>query len=130
MNAFQILDREGNPISMGDLDREVCLLTGNEPDKKWYCRLGNEKDYPQTQKGHIEYIFGTTNWYDSIGWMIAFENKSFEDIIQHYTDLMQKFIGEIDEDGEIITIEKIYPYHMAVLVSWIEKGYKAKQIVQ
>ena len=32
MNTFQILDKDGRPISIGTLDKEVCVLTGNEED--------------------------------------------------------------------------------------------------
>ncbi len=130
MNAFQILDKDNNPISIGQLDREVCELTGNEVDTKWYCTLGNRKDYPEGFKGDMEYSRRTSNWYDTIGWMIASEAKSLQDIIDYYADVMKEFIGQTDDDGSIITLEKIYPYHLKVLNTWINKGYQAKQIIQ
>jgi hypothetical protein len=126
MNAFQILDKENNPISIGTLDKEVCDLMGVEPDKKWYCTLGRREDH----KTEWDYLTKTSNWYDTIGWMIASENKSFQDILDYYAEPMQKFIGEKDETGTVITLEYIYPYHTKVLNSWINKGYIAKQIIK
>lgn len=130
MNAFQILDKDNNPVSIGQLDREVCELTGNEVHPKHYCTLGNRKDYPEGFKGEMEYHRRTSNWYDTIGWMIAYEAKSLQDIIDYYADVMKEFIGQTDDDGSIITLEKIYPYHLKVLNTWINKGYQAKQIIQ
>lgn len=97
MNAFQILDKDNNPISIGQLDKEVCELTGNEIDPKHYCSLGNRKDYPEGFKGDMEYHGKTSNWYDTIGWMIAYEGKSLQDIIDYYTDIMKEFIGQIGD---------------------------------
>lgn len=130
MNAFQILDKNNNPVSIKKLDQQVCELTGNEVDPKWYCRLGNRKDFPQTFEGEIEFLIKTYNWYDTIGWLIASENKSFQDIIDYYKDSIKEFLGKKDENGEIITIEYIYPYHMKVLNYWIDKGYTTKQIIE
>lgn len=126
MNAFQILDNQGNPVTIGQLDREVCELTGNEVDAKHYCPLGNIKDH----ESRMKFVFNTSNWYDTIGWMIASENKSFQDILNYYADVMKEFIGKIDEDGNVITLEVIYPYHTLVLNTWINKGYVAKQIIE
>lgn len=126
MNAFQILDAAGNPISINALDKEVCDIVGVEPDKKWYCKLGKREDY----KSEWDYISRASNWYDTIGWMIASENKSFHDILAYYADGMKDFIGKIDENGVVITLEYIYPYHTKVLNAWIEKGYTAKQVIE
>lgn len=126
MNAFQILDQDNNPISMGKLDRQVCELTGNEVDTKHYCKLGNIKDHDSEMK----FVFNTSNWYDTIGWMIASENKSFQDILDYYAGIMKDYIGKVDENGVTLTLEIIYPYHTLLLNTWINKGYKAKQVIQ
>ena len=130
MSAFQILDKNNNPISIKNLDEEVCKIVGNEIDEKEYCRLGKRSDYPNTNRGEMDYLLRTSNWYDTIGWMIAKENKSFQDIIDYYKETMKAFLGKTDENGEIITIERIYPYEIKVLNTWIEKGYTAKQIIE
>ena len=57
MNAFQILDNQGNPLTMEQIDMEVCELTGNEVDPKHYCKLGNIKDF----KSRREFAFNTYN---------------------------------------------------------------------
>lgn len=126
MNAFQIIDKDNNPIPINVLDKEVCEIVGVEPDPKWYCKLSKREDYNSTW----DYLTNTSNWYDTIGWMIADEDKSFQDILDYYADIMKEFIGQEDEDGTIITLEVIYPYHTKVLYSWINKGYQAKQIIQ
>ena len=130
MNAFQILDNQGKPIPINTLDKEVCEIIGNEVDPKYYCDLGRRSDYPEGMQGEIEYLRRTINWYDSIGWLIASEGLSFEGILQHYADGMKEFIGKVDEDGTVITLERIYPYHCMVLNTFINKGYTAKQSIQ
>ena len=129
MNAFQILDKNNLPVSITTLDKEVCELVGNEVDEKYYCRLGKRSDYPDTHKGKMSYLSNTSNWYDTIGRMIASEGKSFQDILDYYADIMKEYIGKQDENGNIITLEYIYPYHTKVLNTWINKGYTTKQII-
>lgn len=125
MNAFQILNNENTPIPINKLDEEVCLIVGVEPHPKRYCLLGKREDY----KSNWDYISSCSNWYDTIGWMIASEGKSLQDILDYYTDTMKEYIGQKDENGNIITLEYIYPYHTKVLNTWINKGYIAKQII-
>jgi len=127
MNAFQILSPDNEPIPINVLDREVCVTLGIEVDNKQYCRLGKREDYPKGIKGEWNYLSNCPNWYDTIGWMIA-DGKSLQGIIDYYTDIMKEYIGQKNEDGTIITIESIYPYHIKLLESWISKGYVAKQI--
>lgn len=122
--GFKILDAEGNAISIKALDKEVCDLVGVEVDPKYYCRLGKPEDFEK----EIDYLFKTSNWYDTIGWMIASENKSFEDIIEYYTEPMKEYLGKTDENGTVITMDVIYPYHMKVLKTWIAKGYQPKSV--
>jgi hypothetical protein len=126
MNAFQILDNNNNPISINQLDKEVCEMVGNEIHSKNYCLLGKREDY----KSNWDYISSCSNWYDTIGWLIADTGKSLQDILVYYADIMKDFIGEVDENGNIITLEVIYPYHTKVLNTWVKKGYQAKQIIQ
>lgn len=126
MNAFQILDANGKAISINSLDKEVCELVGVDVDKKHYCKLGKREDYDS----NWDYISKTSNWFDTIGWLIASKGLSLQGILDYYADSMKDFIGKKDEDGNIITLEVIYPYHTKVLNAWINKGYQAKQIIQ
>lgn len=126
MNGFQILNAENAPIPINKLDEEVCEIVGVEPNKKNYCLLGKREDF----KSDLDYISRCSNWYDTIGWMIASEGKSFQDVLDYYADIMKEFIGKKDEDGTIITLEYIYPYQTKLLNTWIAKGYTAKQVIE
>lgn len=124
MNGFQILNKEGIAIHINKIDEEICELLNKPVDKNSYCMLGNREDY----KSDWEYLTRCTNWFDSIGWMIAHDGKSFEQILEHYSEVMKEFIGQKDENGIAITLEDIYPYHCKVLNTFISKGYKAVQV--
>jgi hypothetical protein len=129
MNAFQILNKAGEPIPLNTLDEEVCELLDIKPHPKNYCRFGKREDYPEGIKGEFAYLTKTSNWFDTIGWLIAADNKSFQEILDYYADVMKDFIGQEDHNGKLITLESIYPYRTKVLKAWISKGYQPKQIV-
>ena len=129
MNKFQILNKNGEPIAINALDAEVCEIIGNDIHPKHYCVLGKRRDFPKGTRGEFEFLSQTSNWHDTFGWMIAEENKSFQDMIEYYTDAMKDFLGEPDANGVPMTIEMIYPYHMKVLKTWIAKDYTPKQIL-
>lgn len=121
MRSFQILDQNGNPIPINTLDAEVCELTGNEINPKWYCPLGRREDF----KSRMEFITFAPNWFDSIGWRIAAHQLSLQGVLDDLAEGMKKYIGQTDEDGVKITLEYIYPYHCKVINTWIQKGYTA-----
>jgi hypothetical protein len=125
MNAFQILDKNDEAIPINQLDREVCDIMEKEQDPKWYCTLGRESEY----KSRIDYVLHAPNWYDTIGWMIANEGKSFQQIIEYYANVVEDFIGKKDENDKIITLEDIYPHQTKLINHWINKGYTTKQII-
>lgn len=120
---FRILDKNNNPISINDLDREVCELVGNKYSTTSYCQLGRRSDYPDDTKGYISYLCETSNWFDTIGYMLA-KGMSFQDILNYYTEPFIDILGEKDDNDVTITLELIYPYHTKVLNTWIEKGYQ------
>jgi hypothetical protein len=126
--GLQVLNKEGIPISMNALDAEVCEIVGVAIDDNCYCRLGRRDEFPDSFEGEMDYLRSASNWYDTIGCMIARENKSFQDVLEYYADAMKDFIGKKDNKGNVITLETIYPYHTKVLNTWIEKGYVAKQV--
>ena len=76
----------------------------------------------------MDFIFSTHNWYDTIGWMIASMGYTLQELRDYYETPFKSILGKIDDNGDIITLEKIYPYHMKVIDFWIEKGYQTKQI--
>lgn len=122
--GFEIHDKDGKAININDLDREVCEIVGNEYDNKHYCLLGRREDHDSD----FHFFSRTYNWFDTIGWMIASEGKTFEQIIEYYTEPMKEFLGQVAEDGTIVTIDYIYPYHMKLLRTWIAKGYQPKSV--
>ncbi|MCP4255538.1 MAG: hypothetical protein GY775_19460 [Candidatus Scalindua sp.] len=129
MKSFQILDKSEKPVAINTLDAEVCKLQGKTPNAKHYCGFENPNDY---EKGVDDYAYVSTeltgNWFDTIGWLIASENKSLHDIIDYYKDIMKEFLGMLDKEGNRITIEMIYPNKIKLLKNWINKGYVARQV--
>jgi hypothetical protein len=116
MSAFQILDSAGVPVTLHSLDLEVCALIGNDVDDKYYCLLAKESELEKA-----DFVMLIPSWYDIIGWMIAYEGKSFEDIINHLKRDLPK------ESADVLVRQK-YPGLMLVLDTWIAKGYVAKQV--
>jgi len=126
MDSFQILNKDNTPIIINKLDEEVCALWKVPVDKKSYAVEYPREHFSDDRSGAFEYA-SQSNWFDTIGWMAA-EGKSLQDMIDYYTDIMKDYIGKIDEDGTIITVESIYPKRMLLLNTWIEKGYQTKQL--
>lgn len=122
--GFQILDKGGTPILINELDREICELLNKEYDDKYYCGLAFQREGERD----LDFAFRDRNWFDTIGFLIASENKSFEEIKEVFSKPMEEFLGKVDEKGNVITIESIYPGEMAVLNNWIAKGYTPKQV--
>jgi len=130
MSAFKILDKDDKPIPINKLDDEVASLWGfKAEDAKEYAKELSREEFSKDYKGCFEYA-SQSNWYDTIGWMIASEGKSFQDILNYYSEVMKDFIGQKDEDGNIITLETIYPKRVLILNTWINKGYQPKQVFE
>ena len=72
MNEFQILDTNGEPISMNILDHQACTVWGHqEPHEKAYVSPKPRSAFDEEGvKGDFEYM-RQTNWFDAIGWAIA-----------------------------------------------------------
>lgn len=129
MRKFQVLDSSGNPIKINELDLEVCQIQNKKQDPKWYCGFADPNDYEEgCQDAAWISAEMTSNWFDTIGRMIADQQKSFQDIIDYYASVMEEFIGQPDETGKIITLEDCYPYRITLLKNWIKKGYIAKSL--
>lgn len=128
MSAFQILNKDGIAIPINELDKEICELWGVPIHPKRYAMENPREYYPEGNKGNYDYV-SQANWFDTIGYMIASENKTFEDIIEYYRDVFKEFIGLKDENGELITLETIIPKRMLLLTTWITKGYQPKQVL-
>ena len=78
MNKFQILDKNGKALTMGELDKEAAEFWGKEVHSKHYANPFPEKraseDAPLSEKMRIKYenaMNNSSNWFDVIGWNIA-----------------------------------------------------------
>lgn len=137
--GLQIINKNGEKLPINKIDIEICKLLGNEVDPKRYCKLCNEEELiaktraklekdPTVNKDQIGVLIEwevaiQPNWFDSIGWMAANNNLSLDEIIESYRKPMEKWLGKTDSDGELITMESIYPAHMKVINYFKEKEY-------
>lgn len=124
--AFQILDKNNNPIAINQLDEEICKLLNIDITPKKYAVFRSRDEFSDDLRGQIEYDT-QTNWYDSLGWMIA-TGKNFQDIIEEYNNVFKDFLNKKDENGNVLTLEVIIPGKMKVLNYWINSGYTPKSI--
>jgi len=82
--CFQLFKKGSTePENLNKVDEELCKLTGDEIDPKYYCR----------------------NWFDLIGWNIAVNG------LQLGSKELRDKIGQIDTDnGNKMLSTKILPY--------------------
>lgn len=78
MNAFQILNPQGEPLSMKQLDAEAAAFWSKEVDEKWYANptpvFVNDKNLEGAELSEAKFrheMRQASNWYDTIGWNIA-----------------------------------------------------------
>lgn len=122
MPAFQILDKNNNPIPINKLDEEICQILGIEAHPKRYASFRKREEYSNDMKGEFDYKM-QSNWFDTIGYQFS-QGMTIEDIIESDKKDFADFIGKVCSDGSIITLEYINPGKMKVLNTWKEKGYK------
>lgn len=67
MNSFQILDKEGKPIPIKDLDKQACDFWQQEVHTKWYAHPQKRRE----DEDEFSYISRQGNWFDIVGWNIA-----------------------------------------------------------
>jgi len=141
MNAFQILNKEGQPISMNILDQEAAEFWQVKHDAKYYAS--------PTEKS-------SSNWYDIIGWNIARQGNWTSGWANVVTTLMAESLGrclfQADKNSPIKLAEFVgtdfiihledkveeeiaanlnfYRPYINLINHWIEKGYTPKQIVE
>ena len=124
MNSFKILNKDGVALPINTIDKEICEILGHDLKSKHYAKFKT----PEECKDAWEYA-KEPNWFDTFGWMIASEGKSWLDMIAYYVEPMKEYIGQKNEDDTLITIDYIYPKRMNVLRAFIEKGYQPIQII-
>ena len=115
---FQILDKNGNPIYICELDKEAAKEWGKEDDNEYYAYPG--KNFAD-------------NWFDKIGWAIA--------NTEHYNNWsalrrrmlswelywnIEDFNTDLNE-SRIKAITRLQPFFNLIYV-WEKKGYTPKRI--
>lgn len=128
MNSFQILDAKGNALTMGVLDAEVAAFWGQKIQKTTYAHPKN----------------ALYNWYDTIGWAIAYQNSddysvnTWESVVHYlFVNTMGEFIVDCKnckfEDFDTVkqnleNIQELYTPMLELIKYWKNKGYTPKQI--
>lgn len=146
MNAFQILDKENDPISLTQLDKEAAEFWNKTVDPKWYANPSPEG---------TDVFKQCSNWFDVIGYTIANKGNYTSGWHNVVNDLIaealgQKFIdfenkdtvkvAEFEKSGEttislpnsvetsIYFCLEYYKPYIQLINHWMSKGYQPKQI--
>jgi len=120
MNAFQILDKENNPISINELDQQAAEFWNVEIHPKWYAS-------PSETSG---------NWYDNIGWYIAnqghctsgWNNVKVSMITSSMESAANRILKGEQTDASIQVIMEWYKPYYDLIDHWEALGYQPKQI--
>lgn len=155
MNEFQILDANGEAISINTLDKEAALFWGKEVQEKNYVS-------PATQReGEGKYAFisrqMSANWFDQLGYAIANQGdyaSGWRNVALYMLDCSDYLLEEEKETvelctfnvtafdnvplaaaelskhlaiGLIVKLEYAKPY-VDLMNHWAAKGYTPKQI--
>ena len=121
MNAFQILDKNNNPIPLSELDKQAAEFWNVKLDPKWYAS--------PTEMG--------SNWYDSIGWNIAnqghytsgWKNIKISLITTAMESAAYQILMKSKEDESIKSIMDWYKPYYDLIDYWESLGYQPKQII-
>ncbi len=121
MNAFQIVDKDNNPVPINELDKQAAEFWDVELRSRSYaCPTINN-----------------TNWYDSIGWKIANPGRYATGWTQVKMDLLRLHLEDVAyalvSHTKPLSYEEILnswkPY-FDLIDHWASLGYQPKQIVQ
>lgn len=155
MNEFQILNAEGEAISINTLDQEAAKFWGKPLDSKSYASPAKQRE------GEGEYQFMSremsANWFDQLGYAIANQGNytsGWQNVALYMLDC-SNYLLEEDKDtvklctfnvtafdgvplatadlskylamGLIVKLEYAKPY-VDLMNHWQAKGYTPKQI--
>ena len=105
---FQISNTEGNPLSMGELDKEAAEFFGVSYDEKQYA-----KPNPRVM-----------DWYNLIGYTIAYSpykgRLSWDDVVGH---ILRTVAFATDSFDELHNCIIAYKPHIELCYHWKTKGY-------
>lgn len=105
---FQILDTEGNALSMGELDKEAAEFFG----------------VPYSEKKYAKPNPIATDWYNLIGYTIANSSYkgrlSWDDVVGH---ILRTVAFATDSFDELHNCIMAYKPHIELCYHWKSKGY-------
>lgn len=126
--GFQILDANGEAMSIPKLDKEIAAFWGVELDKKWYASPPPKDNSYQSKSENI-------NWFDYLGWKI--QEKKLETIEQLEDEMLKPFkellefdkITNRQEQIEVIKKElHKMKYYFDLTADWKAKNYSVKSV--
>lgn len=121
MNMFEIHDKNGNAVTLGDLDAQACFIWGKDVDPKHYAYPQHKPEKFASYKESFQFAVASENWFDKIGWMIAKGETNWSKL--------KGAILKIYLDNDI-PIEELTKYpeiwgFILLINNWELKGYKA-----
>lgn len=156
--SFQILNKDGEPIPLNDLDREAAAFWGKEYDKKSYADPSpprkegeNEIDYYRRSRGNWFDVIGfnihsqygwCSGWANIVANMLSAMHMSFIDTSEGYQNRPVK-VAEFapnpkypgpalflpeEVEVEIYCTLGFYKPYIELINHWQVKGYIPKQI--
>ena len=134
MNKFEILNKEGKALTMGELDKEAAEFWGKEVHPKHYAnpfpdKVADERaSFAERMKIERENAWNNNfNWFDIIGWNIANQGTytyGWQNVV--YTMVTQT-LGEclvrLNKDEPIKLAEFVGDTEIHLESSWEEKLY-------
>ena len=104
---FQVLNEEGNALSMGELDKEAAEFFGVSYDEERYA-------IPSPSYA---------SWYDVIGYNITSLEKGmwqWNDIINQFLNIWSFNTSSVEQLERII---KVFEPYLSLCYHWKSKGY-------
>lgn len=127
--AFQILNENNKPVSIGELDKQACDFWGKKLHQKYYAypQVKPESFPSKDYKSSHEFYFNLTNWFDKVGFLISEGAESWEKVLEKLMEPYKEFPIDVQEE-----IENDYlpvSGYVALCKHWQSKGYTPKQII-
>lgn len=114
--SFQITTKEGEPITINDLDREACALWNRPYDEKHYVKPKEQEYY--------------AHWFDMVGLYIHCQRSKEERRKRvDWSDVLGLMMGHLllEKDAEKvkISIEAYWQPYIDLIRHWKSKEYRA-----
>lgn len=134
MNSFQILNANGQALTMKELDKEAAEFWGKEVDPKHYANPFHKKVADEgasfSEKIQIERdnaLNNGSNWFDIIGWNIANQGNytsGWRNVVHTMvTENLGECLVRLNKDKPIELAEFVGDTEMHLEDSWEEELY-------